>query len=142
MKTLALTAFLVLLTGSPLPTSASPANSRVLSMDRFIRTELYFGRSIPSGGLVSEGDWQKFVDEIVTPRFPDGLTVLDAEGQWRGKGGLIVREASKVIVLVYPRKKRREFNRTIEEVRAEYKLRFSQESVMRIDITKPVEVTF
>jgi Protein of unknown function (DUF3574) len=110
--------------------------------EKFIRTELYFGRSIPTGGTVSELDWQKFVDEVVTPRFPDGLTVLDADGQWRGKDGLIAREESKVIVLLYPRKRRKAMNTKIEEIRTEYKKRFAQEAVMRIDVTKSVEVTF
>jgi hypothetical protein len=109
---------------------------------KFIRTELYFGRNIPTGGTVSESDWQKFVDEVVTPRFPDGLTVLDADGQWRGKDGSIAREESKVIVLLYPRKDRKVMNAKIEEIRAEYKKRFAQEAVMRIDVTKSVEVSF
>lgn len=112
------------------------------SSEKFIRTELYFGRNIPSGGTVSESDWQKFVDDVLTSRFPDGLTVLDADGQWRGKDGSIAREESKVIVLLYPRKLRKAMNVKIEEVRAEYKRRFAQEAVMRIDITGSVEVTF
>ena len=112
------------------------------SREKFIRTELYFGRNIPTGGTVSEADWQKFVDEIVTPRFPDGLTVLDADGQWRGKDGSIAREESKVIILLYPRKDRKVMNAKIEEIRAEYKKRFAQEAVMRIDVTRSVEVSF
>jgi len=110
--------------------------------EKFIRTELYFGRNIPTGGTVSESDWQKFVDEVITPRFPDGLTVLDADGQWRGKDGSIAREESKVIVLLYPRRQRKAMNTKIEEIRSEYKKRFAQEAVMRIDVTKSVEVTF
>jgi hypothetical protein len=82
------------------------------------------------------------VDEVVTPRFPDGLTILDADGQWRGKDGSIAREESKVIVLLYPRKNRKAMNAKIEEIRAEYKKRFAQEAVMRIDVTKSVEVSF
>ena len=123
-----------------------PYQSRQLlsetSLEKFIRTELYFGRNIPSGGTVSESDWQKFVDEIVTPRFPDGLTMIDADGQWRSKDGSIAREESKVIVLLYPRKQRKAMNTKIEEIRAEYKKRFSQESVMRIDVTRSIQVTF
>lgn len=110
--------------------------------ERFIRTELFFGRNKPKGGTVSEADWQAFVDEVVTPKFPDGLTILDADGQWRGNDGAIAREQSKVIVLLYPRKLRKAMNLKIEEIRAEYKKRFAQESVMRIDITKSVDVSF
>lgn len=53
--------------------------------EKFFRTELYFGRNIPTGGIVSESDWQKFVDEAVTPRFPGGMTVLDADGHGVGR---------------------------------------------------------
>lgn len=110
--------------------------------EKFIRTELYFGRNKPTGGTVSDADWQRFVDEFVTPSFPDGLTILDADGQWKGKDGSIAREKSKVIILLYPRKVRKTMNAKIEEIRSEYKKRFAQEAVMRIDITKSVEVTF
>jgi hypothetical protein len=124
-----------------IPAAAGPTFSATMS-EKFIRTELYFGRNKPKGGTVSEDDWQAFVDEFVTPRFPDGLTILDADGQWRGKDGSIAHEQSKVIVLLYPRKLRRTMNPKIEEIRAEYKRRFTQEAVMRIDITKSVEVSF
>jgi hypothetical protein len=33
-------------------------------------------------------------------------------------------------------------NAKIEEIRIEYKKRFAQEAVMRIDVTKSVEVSF
>ena len=82
------------------------------------------------------------MDEIVTPRFPEGLTILGAMGQWRGKDGSIAREETKVLVLLYSRKVRRAVNPKIEEIRSEYKKRFRQESVMRIDITKSVSVSF
>jgi hypothetical protein len=140
------TASLILLLISP---SFGHTTTRLASVvqlhqarEKFVRTELYFGRNIPTGGEVSEEEWQKFVDEIVTPRFPDGLSILDADGQWRGKDGSIAREESKVIVLLYPRKDRKTVNTKIEEIRAEYKKRFAQEAVMRIDLTRSVEVTF
>ena len=125
---------------SQTPALSVPVRSSAIA-EKFIRTELYFGRNRPNG-TVTDAEWQSFVDEFVTPRFPDGLTILDADGQWRGKDGSIAREQSKVIVLLYPRKLRRSMNAKIEEIRAEYKKRFAQESVMRIDITKSVEVSF
>jgi len=89
--------------------------------------ELYFGRFIPGGGAVSDDDWQHFVDEEVTPRFPNGLTVQDASGQWRGQGG-IVREASKRLVVVLPGTPSDEAK--LAAVRAAYRARFKQESVL------------
>src|SRR5690242_10421816 len=102
MKPVVITSLLLILTSFPtygLASVSTPGTVEILkTSEKFIRTELYFGRNIPTGGTVSESDWQKFVDEVVTPRFPDGLTVLDADGQWRGKDGSIAREESKVIV--------------------------------------------
>jgi Protein of unknown function (DUF3574) len=51
-----------------------------------IRTTLYFGLSRPKGS-VSELEWQIFMRDEVTKRFPDGLTVWQAEGQWQTPGG-------------------------------------------------------
>src|SRR5262245_54518677 len=38
----------------------------------FARTELYFGTAKPEGA-VTEAEFREFVDQFVTPRFPDGL---------------------------------------------------------------------
>ena len=65
-----------------------------------IRTTLYFGLSRPKGS-VSELEWQIFMRDEVTKRFPDGLTVWQAEGQWQTPGGGIDREQSKVLLLVH-----------------------------------------
>lgn len=45
------------------------------------RTELYFGTGRPDGSVVSDAEFQQFVDIQVTPRFPDGLTLLAGYGQ-------------------------------------------------------------
>jgi hypothetical protein len=138
--------FLLLITVHPLAARPQPGGRgepKALSIEeKFVLTELYFGRNKPGGGTVSDAEWQAFADEIVTPRFPEGLTILGAMGQWRGKDGSIAREESKVVVLLYSRKVRRAVNSKIEEIRSEYKKRFQQESVMRIDITKSVSVSF
>ena len=56
-----------------------------------IRTTLYFGLSRPKGS-VSELEWQIFMRDEVTKRFPDGLTVWQAEGQWLNPAGSIDRD--------------------------------------------------
>jgi len=66
-----------------------------------VRTTLYFGTARPKGS-VSELEWQMFLRDEVTPRFPDGLTVWDAEGQYRGQQGAIEHERAKVMLLVHP----------------------------------------
>ena len=65
-----------------------------------IRTTLYFGLSKPAGS-VSELEFQLFLRDEVTKRFPDGLTVWEAEGQSLTPAGSIEREQSKVLLLVH-----------------------------------------
>ncbi|MGH9840652.1 MAG: DUF3574 domain-containing protein [Blastocatellia bacterium] len=96
------------------------------------RTELYFGSSKPDGTVVTEAQFQQFVDNEVTPRFPDGLTVLTGYGQFRNSAGVIVKERSMELILLYP-PQMRDADRKIEAIRTAYKLAFQQESVLRVD---------
>jgi Protein of unknown function (DUF3574) len=98
---------------------------------RFARTELYFGTDRKDDPDVSEAQFNRFVDRIVTSRFPDGLTQIRADGQFRGTGG-IVEEKSFVIILLYPLDDS-SANREIEDIRRAYKVMFDQESVLRAD---------
>jgi Protein of unknown function (DUF3574) len=109
---------------------------------KFYRTELYFGRSKPDGTLVSDEDWKRFLAETVTPRFPDGFTVLDGSGQYRDKSGRTVKETSNILIFLYPKKGRRTSHLEIDEIRAAYIKQFNQESVLRVDFSKTVKVTF
>jgi hypothetical protein len=91
---------------------------------------LYFGRAIADTGTVSDSAWSGFLRDVVTPRFPDGITVLRGEGQWRGANGSIVREPSFVLEVIHPRTPAIET--ALAEIVAEYKRRFQQEAVMRV----------
>ncbi|MEO8650338.1 MAG: DUF3574 domain-containing protein, partial [Acidobacteriota bacterium] len=97
---------------------------------------------IPDGLMVSDEQWGVFLSEVVTPRFPDGFTILDGLGQYKGKDGSLVRESSKILIILYPRSDKRSAGVRIDEIRAEYKKRFNQESAMRMDLGKSVNVTF
>ena len=103
-----------------------------------LRTELYFGMGRSDGSEISEDQWEAFVRDEITPRFPDGLTVLSARGQWRDAGGSIHRESSRVLVLLHERSAEADSN--IERIRMIYCERFAQDSVLRID--SPVRVSF
>jgi hypothetical protein len=92
--------------------------------------QLFFGRNVGAAPGVSEADFRRFMDEEVTPKFPDGLTVLDGGGQWRGDENVLIREASKVVLIVLP--KGRDASARIEAVRSAYKAHFHQESVLLI----------
>jgi hypothetical protein len=96
------------------------------------KTELYFGTSKPDGGAVSDKKFERFLDQEVTPRFPDGLTLLTGTGQFRNSGGMIIQERSKLLILLYPLTDIDASNR-IEAIREAYKLMFQQESVLRVD---------
>lgn len=108
----------------------------------WVRTELFFGASKPDGTEISESEWQAFLDAEITPRFPDGLTVLDAAGQWQGDNDEIVQERSKVVILLYPREAIAESNTEIEDIRVAYERAFQQESVLRADDDRPVCTSF
>jgi hypothetical protein len=98
-------------------------------------TTLYFGLARP-GGAVSADEWQRFVDEEATPRFPDGFTVVEAAGHWRSAQGAHTHEPSRVLVLLHPAT--RQFDRAIDELRRAYIARFHQESVLRADSSSRV----
>jgi hypothetical protein len=113
-----------------------------LKTDPFARTELFFGSERPDKPEVSDLEFKQFLDQEVTQRFPDGLTVLKGFGQFRESDGAIVQESSFVLILLYPRETLRESSAKIEEIRTLYKERFEQESVLRVDDPRSVRVSF
>lgn len=66
-----------------------------------VRDTLYFGLSIPGGGEVAEADWKRFENDVLTRAFPQGFTVLDAHGAWRGANGETVDEPSRVVIVIH-----------------------------------------
>lgn len=90
---------------------------------------LYFGTPKPqdAGGHDS---WADFSEEVITPRFPDGLTMWPASGQWKPAHGATVHEASWVLNVVHwPDAKSEAAIVAIVDL---YKKRFHQESVLRV----------
>ena len=107
----------------------------------FARTELFFGTAKP-GGAVTEEEFRTFLDEVVTPLFPDGVTVVKANGQFRGADGVTIKEASFVLILLYPVKGHKTSSRNIDAIRRAYMTRHRQESVLRVDDPFLVWVSF
>lgn len=97
----------------------------------WIRTELYFGG-------IAEAPWTEFLAKAVTPRFPSGLTVMDATGQWRGRDGTIHHLPTRILVILHPGTP--ETDRLLESIRTEFREQFHHESVLRADC--PARVTF
>lgn len=96
-------------------------------------TQLFFGAAIGDGGTrVDDGAWRAFVEAAILPRFPDGFTVMDAQGLWRSAAtGGVVREPSRILLVLHPDDA--ESNRRLDAIAADYKARFRQDSVLRLD---------
>lgn len=119
-------------------TVAAPAVAQA-----WLRTELYFSIGEWTETALStapEARWAEFLDHEVTPRFPSGLTVVDAYGQWRGDkpGAVISRERSRVLVILHPATA--EASAKIEAIRSAWKLATGEESVLRA--TQAADVSF
>jgi hypothetical protein len=115
------------------PAAASSAARCAVGDTALVRDILYFGRNTPGGAELSDSAWQRYVDDVLTPRFPAGLTIWDAAGQWRGAGGKVERERSKVLTLLHSGDERSDS--LVAEVVGEYKRRFTQEAVLRERVT-------
>jgi len=101
--------------------------------------ELIFGRSIGGRLEVSDEQWLQFLDEEITPRFPDGLTVYDAAGQWWDKAtNRIIREPSKIVLIVLPGGAGD--HPRLNEIAEAYKRNFRQQSVGMV--VRPACVSF
>ncbi len=96
---------------------------------QFTEYRLYFGRNQADAEVVSDKAWNAFLANEITPRFPAGLTVLDAAGQWRDSAGSIIREKSKLVVILTGVDDAG-LLRTDQIVQA-YKDMFAQEAVLR-----------
>ena len=105
---------------------------------QWLRTDLFFGCAKPDGTAISAAEWEAFLDAEITPRFPEGLTVLEAAGQWQEADGDIIEERSKVVLLLYPQAAQEESHAEIEAIRAAYEQRFGQDAVLRADEPRPV----
>ena len=112
----------------------------------WVRSELYFGVGEDTGPAdrpqtqkISEAQWRAFLDKEVTPRFPDGLTVFDAYGQWLFRGAKEPnRLATKVLVILHEDTPARRAN--IEAIRLAWKRATGHQSVLWS--RQPVEVSF
>lgn len=96
-----------------------------------VEDTLYFGTQKPNG-IVTNEEWTRFLQDIVTPRFPRGFTIVDASGQWLSASGSPVRESTHVLHLVYPDDEADDA--LLAPVIAEYRTRFAQESVLRVRV--------
>jgi hypothetical protein len=123
---------LLLLWGAAGPAAAGGAPSDCRApLEPWTRIDLYLGRNIGGGAIVSERSFQRFLAEVVTPRFPEGLSVLDVAGQFRDRRGRLIREPSKLLILLVP--DAAAVTKQVAVIVKSYKERFRQESVLRTE---------
>ncbi len=106
--------------------------SQHISGEPFARTELFFGSSKQDGSMVSDEEFERFLKREITPRFPNGLTLLVGTGQFKNSKGEMIQERSRLLILLYPFGESGSSER-IEQIRDAYKSAFRQESVLRAD---------
>ena len=126
MRAAALLAAGVLAACAPLPPPC-PAGT-----DAAIVVEAYFGRNVRGRAPVSEAEWRDFLTTTVTPAFLEGLSVLDAGGQWREPGGRVIAEDSKLLVLVLPGASLVQARERLRPIEAAWKTRFQQDAVLTV----------
>lgn len=96
---------------------------------RMTTEHLYFGTDRTEGEVAAE-EWRDFLGDTVTPRFPQGLSVWQASGQWQSEAGQIIHESSYVLDIVHEESSVHE--QSIVDIMNTYKDRFQQEAVLRV----------
>ena len=135
MRRVLLVALLALSTGctarQTVVTSTGVENTGFRS-GNWIREELYFGRGMPNGSIVSDSAFNAFVEREVAPRFPDGFTLTEAMGYYRVRTtGVTIKEPSRVLIVYVPEDKPQK-TRELQDLITIYKGLFRQESVLHV----------
>ncbi|MBF0876343.1 DUF3574 domain-containing protein [Gluconobacter cerevisiae] len=118
-----------LLGGCIVPVSVTPNLCREIGAHDGLQIRLAFGLTRPDGSVIERQDWQKFVDSEITPRFPAGFTVIDAQGQWYDAAGhKVIQEGSRIVWIVAPSSDRN-LQAHLRAIRQIYQKRFNQQAV-------------
>ena len=91
--------------------------------------ELFFGRDKDGRLNVSDAEWSDFLASVVTPSFPDGLTVFDGYGQWRNPATGVIGRSPRVKIVLIAAKRAPDLAPRLSAVIDAYKTRFHQQSV-------------
>lgn len=97
--------------------------------------QLFFGTAIRHGEHVRHLDgseWRGFVESAIVPRLPDGFTILEGQGFYRSASdGAATRENTYILMVAH--RNETEINAKLATIVEDYKSRFQQESVLRLD---------
>jgi hypothetical protein len=114
-----------LLAGCALQPGGCPARQQAATMDL-----LYFGTGRPHGPDVTPQEWSAFVGAEIAPRFPQGFSVLEAQGQWRNADGSVAHELTHVLQVLHPDDAATAA--ALDAIAARYKAQFQQEAVLQV----------
>ena len=96
---------------------------------------LFFGTAIRQGnhtGHIGGDEWKGFVESAIVPRLPDGFTVLEGQGFYRSAiDGAAARESTYILMVAH--RNDADINGRLATIVEDYKTRFHQESVLRLD---------
>lgn len=113
---------------APRPSPTPPGGCATLRGEGALQATLFLGRAVAGREPVSRPEWEAFAAAVVTPRFPDGFTVLEGRGQWRDPAtGAVAREDTVVLLVVASPGP--ETLRRLDEIAAEWRRQFRQRSV-------------
>jgi Protein of unknown function (DUF3574) len=114
---------LALLHGAPAQAACLLPHQRPM-----VEVELFFGREIEGRAPVTEAEWSGFASTMLGKEFPDGFTVVDAEGDWRDPGsGAVVHEGTKLVIALA--KPASDLKERVGRVVGAYRAKFRQQSV-------------
>lgn len=120
----------MLVLGACASTAPERSGDNTCGGNAMTETQLFFGLSRPTGGTVSESEWNAFVQSEILPRFAEGFSVMDSSGFWLdGRSRLTIMENSKIVSRLLRPGDAEEIPQIIDS----YKSKFAQESVLRID---------
>jgi hypothetical protein len=116
---------------APPAAAAEPAPYACLlpSEQRMLVAELFFGRDRQGRAVVSDAEWSDFLNTVITPNFPDGLTVFDGYGQSRNPETGAIGRSPRVKIVLIAVKRSPELPNRLTTVMEAYKMRFNQRSV-------------
>ena len=91
-------------------------------MTPWVTFNVYFGRGyLDNPEADSEDEWQVFLAEIITPKFPAGLTVIDTYGQYfDDETKQVFSERTKLLNVLVPYKYVESGRLAIMEIKSAY----------------------
>lgn len=113
---------------APRPSAAADAACPFPGQTRMLQVQMFFGQQDQDGHPIKAPAFKKFLETAVTPRFPEGFTVYDGEGQWLDNDThKLAHEKSKILQVHAPDSAA--IRKNVEELSRIYRETFHQKAV-------------